>query len=215
MTGIFWTAQLIEDYLVEAVETLRILPDDARGPKQFGNSMPTPVRAWQDYGREPSRYIKRATPAAIDRMMETWKWLNAIPYHDRVLLAGWAEAKATKGKSVQDFASQEGIKSRTLRWTVSRLCQGIADMLNTGNGAIRHDATVDAIAEILAYETPDSVPNKRPEKRPTSFMEPGAKPYHDSSMSPKKIAKEIEAINKQRRKERRLLERRKRKAAGG
>jgi hypothetical protein len=171
-----WTAKAVEYRVVEAAETLMLMPN-SWGPQEYGNAMPAIRMEWGDY-REPSRYIRRADRHAIDRMVETWGWVNALRNEaDRKLLYAWAWVKGRKGRSVDDFALREGVNSRTLRRSITRICQRIADDLNQNN-VVWPNARVDPVSENLAYEPTDSLPAARPGRSPSHFMAPGAKPFH-------------------------------------
>ncbi|TPJ70474.1 MULTISPECIES: DUF6362 family protein [unclassified Mesorhizobium] len=156
MTYRAWTAKAVEDRVIEAAETLMLLPN-VRGPQPYGSAMPTPVKEWEAYGSEPSRYKSRPSRDAIDRMPETWGWINAHPdQSDRVLLYSWAWVKTRRGRSINDFASREGVNVRTLRRQISRICQDIAGELNRLH-VVRLKVIVDPVSEITAEVDTDQI----------------------------------------------------------
>lgn len=117
-----WTARAVEDRVIEAAETLMLLPN-VKGPQAYGSAMPQIVRDWQAYGSEKSGYKRRPSRDAIDRMPEVWEWINALPKQDdRVLLYSWAWVKVRSGSKIQHFASSEGMNVRTLRCAITSMC---------------------------------------------------------------------------------------------
>ncbi|WP_127524600.1 hypothetical protein [Mesorhizobium sp. Z1-4] len=192
-----WTAKQVESQIIEAAETLRMLPG-GHGLARVGGS-------WVEYALDYSaiRIRARPSPGAIDRMHVVWGWINALPSEsDRRLLYGWADVKATKGRKVEDFAEREAIKTRTLRWLVSRLCQGIADRLNGETAEFRQPRQLDALADFLAHETAHSVAASRPQRSP-SHIPPDQRPGFDTSPDAmKRVAREIEKSNRRIRKRR-------------
>jgi len=80
------------------------------------------------------RYRRLPNASAIDQMEACWAWINALEcVEDRRLLYDWARVKCTRGRSLQLFAAQERMNSRTLRREISRLCQKIARRLNAAH----------------------------------------------------------------------------------
>ncbi|TPM89848.1 DUF6362 family protein [Mesorhizobium sp. B2-1-3A] len=151
-----WTPKAVEHRLLEAAETLMLLPN-VRGPKSYGSAMPAPVREWEAYGSEPSRYKSRPSREAIDRMPETWTWINSLPEQaDRVLIYAWAWVKVRRGRSINDFASREGMNNRTLRRQITQVCQQIADDLNRKH-MVRLTVVVDVVSEITAEVDPEQI----------------------------------------------------------
>lgn len=200
-----WNAKAVERLIVEAAETMMLLPR-VSGPKAYGNSMPAPRRSWEDYGREPSRYIRRATPAEIDRMMLAVEAINRLEAEgDRVLIHAWSWQKARRGKFLNDFAVREGVNSRTLRRQITRLCQRIADDLLQRRIAC-FLTVVDDVSEIAAESDPSRVssPNRVKPDPVTGIyaqMEPGTRPRHDpESPELKRLIKRLERQNRKRKK---------------
>lgn len=169
-----WTARSVEDRVIEAAETLMLLPN-VKGPREFGTSMPAPIKDWEAYGSEPSRYKSRPSRDAIDRMPETWGWINRLPEQaDRVLLYAWAWVKVRRGRSVNDFASREGMNVRTLRRAVTRVCQQIANDLNRIH-LVRLNSAVDPVSEVEAEIDPEQVSSVN---YATHWRAADAKPRH-------------------------------------
>lgn len=152
MTYSAWTAKAVEERVLEAQETLMLLPNTP-GPREFGNSMPTVV----EDNRSETRFKARPSRAAIDRMPETWAWINRLPkQEDRVLLYAWAWVKVRRGRSINDFASNEGMNLRTLRRQITRICQDIAGELNRLH-AVRLKVSVDLVSEVEAEIDPEQI----------------------------------------------------------
>ncbi|WP_155772391.1 hypothetical protein [Mesorhizobium loti] len=176
-----------------------LLPRE-RGPRAFGNSMPTPLRDWSNYGQEPSRYIRRPSPAAIDRMMLAVDTMNHLADEgDRILVHAWSWQKARRGKFLNDFAAREGVNCRTLRRRISVLCGTMADRLNCA----RKPAAGASLEEIEAAEAPECAPAPLA-RSPAFLLAPDARPRHDPD-SPElaELAKRIERGNRRREKMRR------------
>lgn len=151
-----WTARAVEDRVIEAAETLMLLPN-VKGPQQYGSSMPQSVPDWQAYGSEPLRYKRRPSRDALDRMPETWEWINALPSQaDRVLLYSWAWVKVRSGRKIEDFASCQSMNVRTLRRAITSICQQIANNLNRMHMVRLNDA-VDPVSEIPDEMDPSTV----------------------------------------------------------
>jgi hypothetical protein len=193
-----WTAKSVEERVVEAAATLMLVPH-LPGPGQYGTSMPTPVHEGEGYGYGAAWYKRRPTAGALSRMTETWGWINALRNEaDRKLLYAWAWTKARRGKTVDDFASREGVNSRTLRRAITRICQRIADDLNQKHAVWLNDH-LDSVSENPAYEPAYSVADAGLQRSPNHIMMPGAKPVHDREHPDfKRIVQKIERGNKRR-----------------
>jgi hypothetical protein len=151
-----WTAKAVEYRLLEAAETLMLMPN-IRGPQSYGSAMPAPVQEWEAYGAEPSSYKSRPSRNAIDRMPETWTWVNGLSEQDdRVLIYAWAWVKSRRGRSINEFATREGMNNRTLRRQITRICQQIADDLNRKH-QVRLTVVVDDVSEIAAESDPEQI----------------------------------------------------------
>lgn len=165
-----WTARAVEDRVIEAAETLMLLPNTP-GPREFGNSMPTVV----EDNRVETRYRRRPSRDALDRMPQTWEWINALPKQaDRVLLYSWAWVKVRSGRRIDDFASREGMNVRTLRRAITSICQQIANNLNRMH-LVRLNDHVDAVSEITEEIVPSTVTSV---KYASHWRAPDAKPQH-------------------------------------
>ncbi|MER8387293.1 DUF6362 family protein [Mesorhizobium sp. M1380] len=162
--------------------------------------------AWPEYIPHYPRAMKiriRPSPGALTRMMETWGWINALQSEsDRRLLYAWAWQKTRKGKFLDDFASREGIKTRTLRWTITRICQAIADQLEQRKVPC-FEQPVDDVAEIepeTASQTVSSEPCVTAANDGiVGFIEPGARPRYPTPAEIAALAKRLEKQNKLRR----------------
>jgi hypothetical protein len=126
-----WTATDVAHRVLEAAETLTLCPR-AAGPRHFGNSMPEPLRrACDSYADDRTRFRRRPTAAALDRMEQCWRWVNALDDADqRKLLYGWASAKTGRGRSLNILALEGGMSDRTLRREITRICRKMAARLN-------------------------------------------------------------------------------------
>ncbi|MCF6120885.1 DUF6362 family protein [Mesorhizobium muleiense] len=162
--------------------------------------------AWPEYIPHYPRAMKiriRPSPGALTRMMETWGWINALQSEsDRRLLYAWAWQKTKKGRFLDDFASREGIKTRTLRWTITRICQAIADQLEQRKVPCFEQA-VDDVAEIEPETASQTVSSKISANDQTdgmvSYIEPGAKPRYPTQAEIEALRKRLEKQNKLRR----------------
>lgn len=189
-----WTAKAVEYRVLEAAETLMLLPNHRGGGSI---AWPDVVREQiEGYGWSPSSYRRRASPGAVSRMTETWGWINDHPVQsERQLLYAWAWQKTKKGKFLNDFAAREGIHSKTLRRAIIAICQRIADRLSqAGVACLEHG--VDRMSEI----TPEHAPSKVASQRyATHEMVAGAKPKHDpNSPETKALIKRLEKANRKR-----------------
>lgn len=191
-----WTAKAVEIRVLEAAETLMLTPNVSGA----GGS------AWPEYIPHYPRAMKiriRPSPGALTRMMETWNWINAHPVEsDRRLLYAWAWQKTRKGKFLDDFAAREGIKSRTLRWTITRICQAIAEQLEQRKVPC-FDQAIDDVAEIepeTASQTVSSETSAKVENDGiVSSMEPGSRPHYPTPAEIEALRKRLEKQNKLRR----------------
>ncbi len=191
-----WTAKAVEYRVLEAAETLMLTPNVGGG----GGS------AWPEYIPHYPRAMKiriRPSPGALTRMLATWAWINALQSEkDRRLLYAWAWTKTRKGRFLNDFASREGVNSRTLRWTITRICQDIADQLEQAKVPC-FDQAVDDVAEIEpepASQTVSSETSARVEiDGIVSHIEPGARPRYPTREEIAALVKRLEKANKLRR----------------
>jgi hypothetical protein len=188
-----WTAKAVEHRVLEAAETLMLCPNHHAGGV---TAWPEVVRSKEDaYGYEAATYKRLPSPGALSRMSTTWGWINAHPVEsDRKLLYAWAWQKTKKGKFLNDFASREGINSRTLRRAITAICQAIADRLNQREIAWS-DQRVDVVSEIEPENAPEQVSFHR---HANHFMEPGARPRFPTPAEIKALAKRLEKQNRKR-----------------
>lgn len=188
-----WTAKEVEYRVLEAAETLMLCPNHYGGG---GSAWPAfPQDPQESYAYNAARYRRLPSPGAISRMTATWGWINAHPAEsERKLLYAWAWQKTKKGKFLNDFASREGVNSRTLRRAITAICQAIADRL-TQSGLACLDGAVDDVSEI----TPENASQKVSfPKHANHFLEPGAKPRYPTEAEIKALRKRLEKANKKR-----------------
>ncbi|MGE7367889.1 DUF6362 family protein [Neorhizobium sp. NPDC001467] len=174
-----WTAKAVEVRILEMADTLRKSPA-VRGPKAYGNAMPEPVRRqFEAYGSNTARYRETASAGSLGRMEQVWAWINALPIEaDRRLIYAWSWVKVRKGVKISAFASENDMNERTLRRSISAICQRIADSLNQ-NGQFR-PATVDLhLSEIQPDITSTTVTS---EKCATHWRSSDARPHIDPAL---------------------------------
>ncbi|MGX9145920.1 hypothetical protein [Mesorhizobium sp. 128a] len=189
-----WTAKAVEYRVLDAAETLMLSPNTYIGGGGNG---------WPDYIPHYPRAMKvkiRPSPGALTKMMETWGWINALPSEsDRKLLYAWAWTKTRKGRFLDDFASREGIKTRTLRYAITRICQGIADQLQQRQVPCFEQA-VDDVAEIEPETASQTVSSGNSGTTSdgliTAYIEPGAKPRFPTPAEIEALAKRLAKANK-------------------
>ncbi|MCD2183319.1 DUF6362 family protein [Rhizobium sp. GN54] len=126
-----WTAKAVEDRILEMADTLRMSPA-VKGPQAFGSSLPEAVQRHSEaYGSVVARYRETASAGALGRMEQVWSWVNALPSEaDRKLIYAWSWVKVRKGMKIAAFAAENDLNERTLRRSVTAICQRIADRLN-------------------------------------------------------------------------------------
>jgi hypothetical protein len=131
---------------------------------------------WNDRISSAECYCKsRPSRDAIDRMPETWSWINALSSQDdRVLLYAWAWVKTRRGRTINDFANREGMNNRTLRRQISPICQGIANNLNRMRH-VRLIVAVDTASEITVEADPEQISSV---KYANHWRAEDAKPRH-------------------------------------
>lgn len=169
MTFEVWTAAAVEGRIVEAAETLMQTPNV--GFAAGGGMWPEYVR---DYPK-PMKTRVRPSPAALQRMEETWVWVNSIlPEEDRKLIYAWSWFKARTDRKVAEFASREGMNSRTLRRAVVRICQRIANSLNQKR-VTWQTVPVDAVSDPKPVSASERVSSPN---HATHWRDPSAKPFH-------------------------------------
>ena len=155
-----WTAKAVEHRVLEAAETLMLCPR-ANGPRQFGSSMPEPLRDQRDaYAAQTVRYRRRPDAAAIDRMEECWDWINALAdEQDRQLLYDWAKTKCARGRSLKDLAKRRDYNGRTLRRAITRICLAVANDLNRDHKPNFGD---EAVSVNVAHTEPRPAEHRTP-----------------------------------------------------
>lgn len=131
MTYEAWTWKAIEGRIIEMADTLRMTPA-VGGPANFVSLMPEVVREQSDaYGYSSTGYSRRASPGALDRMVEVWAWVNTyLDEADRKLIYAWSWVKVRKGMKIGRFAYENEVDNRNLRRKIQKCCQLIANNLN-------------------------------------------------------------------------------------
>jgi hypothetical protein len=126
-----WTWKAIEGRIIEMADTLRLTPA-VSGPSNFVSLMPEVVREQSDaYGYSTAGYSRRASPGALDRMVEVWGWVNTyLDEADRKLIYAWSWVKVRKGMKIGRFAYENEVDDRNLRRRIQKCCQQIANNLN-------------------------------------------------------------------------------------
>lgn len=126
-----WTWKAIEARIIEMADTLRMTPA-ATGPANFVSLMPEVVREQtESYGYSSSGFSKRASPGALDRMVEVWTWINSyLDEAERKLIYAWSWVKVRSGMKISAFAAENDLSDRMLRREITRICQLIANNLN-------------------------------------------------------------------------------------
>ncbi|MBL0143837.1 MAG: helix-turn-helix domain-containing protein [Betaproteobacteria bacterium] len=120
-----WDKATVDARLVEAVRTARRLPP-ARVRGHF-NAWPEIIREeWETYGvDEPDRRPMPPSPEAIDRMLETTRWMQWLEVEQRHLV--WMRAKRYGWRDISiRFACNRSTAWR--HW--QRALQQLADHLN-------------------------------------------------------------------------------------
>ncbi|MEJ5082377.1 DUF6362 family protein [Ochrobactrum sp. MYb379] len=176
-----WSHKDIEARIVEAAATLMLMPNE---------KMPEPVQAiWREYkdeyGKGRTRYRKRPEGAAIDRMYETWGWINALESKsDRKLLYGWARVKAHKGMRLGSFALENMMNDRQLKRKIDELNQQIANNQNR-LCLVRLTDAVASVSENEHNSHQQTVSSESCEHRTTHWIAPDAKPRNIPSLQEK------------------------------
>lgn len=199
MTYQAWTAKHIEERIVEAAEILML--DERVGPSTGGGPIAVVRDANESYGYDTLSYRRVPTPAELTRMTETWGWINSHPIEsERRLLYAWGWTKAKRGRFLADFASREGIKSRTLRRAITAICQAIADRLNRMR-VVRLDDAIDAVADVEPKTASYPVSSPSRVQTPTHWIGPEARPVIFPADSPemKALQTRLDKANKRRR----------------
>ncbi len=126
-----WTAYTVRDRVIEAAETLIMLPA-AMGPRMAGSMIEVFREYIDDYHRgEPVRLKRIPAPGALSRMEETWGWINAyLDERNRKLLYDYSFLKSRKGMFLARYIEQNGLVRRTFERQILRACQIIANNLN-------------------------------------------------------------------------------------
>ncbi|WP_273725124.1 DUF6362 family protein [Brucella gallinifaecis] len=137
------------------------------------------------YGAAPARYKRRPEAAAIDRMYETWEWVNSLESEaDRKLLYGWAYVKTRRGMKLSRFASENFMNDRKLKRKIDELCQWLANERNRLY-LVRLTDGLDALSENEHNSHQQTVSSESCEHRTTHWIAPDAKPKNIPSLHEK------------------------------
>ncbi|KQS83435.1 hypothetical protein [Rhizobium sp. Leaf383] len=189
-----WTAKGVEERILEMAEALRLSPG-VKGPREFGNAMPSPVRpADEGYGYSPAYYRKNASAGALSRMSEAWDWINALPeMTDRKLMYAWSFVKVRKGMKIAAFAAENDMNDRMLRRSITKLCQHIANDLNR-KAAIRLTVTDLQVSENQRDIASSTVTS---ESRVNHWRDKDAKPQIDPAQRSRRVLDHRESRERQ------------------
>lgn len=167
-----WTVQHIRKRVVEAFRTSHRLPGGYL-PQQYGNAMPTPVRAASDaYGYHPVKV--QATGKQIAEMEEVFGWIVELPTREqRIEVLRYGEIKTSRKATFAQYLEKNDIHRRNYERKISKIFQIIADKQNH-IPKTRNKAPYGQESQILAYEQAD----KLEKPRPTHWMAEGARPKH-------------------------------------
>lgn len=179
-----WTAKLVKDRIIEMADTLRMVPA-VKGPKSYGNAMPEGVRQRSEaFGYHKATYRETASAAALWRMEQCFGWINSLPdQYDRELLYGWSFEKVRTGRSLADFAEENGMNERKLLRAVIAICQRIADRLNQER-QIRLSAPDCAVSENAFELTSTTVSS---EKCATHWRASDGRPHIDPALPKSRV----------------------------
>lgn len=181
-----WTHKDIEARVLEAADTLMLMPGE-KGPTWAAGAMPDtkPDSFNMGYGAAPARYKRRPEAAAIDRMYETWEWVNALDTEaDRKLLYGWAYVKTRRGMKLSRFASENLMNDRKLKRKIDELCQRIANERNRLY-LVRFTDGLDVVSENEHNSHQQTVSSESCVRGANHFMTPDAKPRNIPSLREK------------------------------
>lgn len=106
--------------------------------------------------------------------------LNALPIEfDRKLIYAWSWVKVRKGMKIAAFAAENDLNERTLRRSVTAICQRIADRLNQEHQIrlLTPDCVVSEIQPDIATQTVTSG------NCVTAWRAPDARPQVDPALA--------------------------------
>ena len=119
-----WTIESVAERFAEAARTAHRLPKVT--VQGYFNCWPAIQRMpWENRGAEPVAYRLPPDPAAIDRMLETMRWVQWLEIEQRHLV--WMRAEERQWR---DICRRFGCDRTTAwrRW--QRASQAVADRLN-------------------------------------------------------------------------------------
>lgn len=196
-----WTYSHVKARIIEAAETLMLTAPD-RGPG-FAGLMGDIVReVAESYGYGSTSIRRIPSPGALQRMEETWAWINTyLDEADRRLVYDYGYLMTRKGLTITKWCERNGWIKRTFERAVNRACQRIADNLNR-NLVIRLTVPVDLVSQNQSEHASTEVAsdNRALVKRTPYHRADDAIPVHIPGTEAE-IAKYIEKVNKQRREE--------------
>jgi len=194
-----WTWKAIEGRIIEMADTLRMTPA-VSGPANFVSLMPEVVREQQEsYGYSTAGYSHRASPGALDRMVEVWEWVNTyLDEADRKIIYAWSWVKVRKGMRIGRFAYENELDDRNLRRKIKKCCQQIANNLNRIM-FVRLNSEDCGVSENEGESDQSDV---SPKKCATHWMESDARPILNLESSElAALTQRLEEANKRRERE--------------
>lgn len=197
-----WSWKAVEGRIIEMADTLRLTPS-VSGPANFVSLMPEVVREQSEsYGYSSAGYTNRASPGALDRMVEAWGWVNSyLEEADRKLIYAWSWVKVRKGMKIGRFAYENEMDDRNLRRRIVKCCQIIANNLNR-IVFVRLNSEDCGVSENQPESDQSDVTSKKCERSSPHWMAPDARPILDTS-SPELAAltRRLEEANQRRERE--------------
>ncbi len=197
-----WTWKAVEGRIIEMADTLRLTPS-VSGPANFVTLMPEVVREQtESYGYSSAGYLNRASPGALDRMVECWGWVNTyLGEADRKLLYAWSWVKVRKGMKIGRFAYENDMENRILRRQITKCCQIIANNLNQ-NMLVRLNSDDCALSENQPENDQSDVTSKKCERNAPHWMAPDARPILDlDSPELAELTQRLDEANRRRERE--------------
>jgi hypothetical protein len=174
-----WTAKDIESRILEATQTLMLLPK-VDGPREYGNSMPETVRErWKDAAPTNTPAKRRVDPGAITRMEECWEWQRSmIDDADRIFIDQWARLKVRKGRRLKEMSGNDEAKAKEINRRKTRVCSVIANALNL-NHAVRLTTADLQLSENQSPIALSTVTSPNCDRGANHWIATDAKPHSD------------------------------------
>lgn len=196
-----WDYADVRARIIEAADTLMMGEPD-RGPGYAGLMGDVVRDVAEAYGYGSLSFKRIPSPGALQRMEETWRWINTwLEEKDRRLCYEYGFIMTRKGHTISGWCERNGWIKRTFERAVNRACNTIASHLNR-NYAVRLHTDIDAVSQIEAKHASFEVvsDNRAPVDRKAYHRADDATPTHMPG-SEAEIAKHIEKVNQQRRQE--------------